>query len=31
MTGGEDFLKKATGKNNHCSAMSNSVWCGLNN
>ena len=31
MTKGEKFTKKAKCKNNHCSSMSNSAWCDLNN
>ena len=31
MTRKKDFIKKANCKNNHCSSMSNSVWCDLNN
>ena len=30
MTGGENFIKKGKCKNNHCSSMSISAWCGLN-
>ena len=30
MTRGEDFIKKGNCSKNHCSAMSNSAWCGLN-
>ena len=31
MTKGEDFIKKGIVKNKHCSSMSNSAWCDLNN
>ena len=30
MTRGEDFVNRGKGKNNHCSTMSNSAWCDLN-
>ena len=30
MTRGEDFFKRGTFKNNHCSSMSNSAWTDLN-
>ena len=31
MTRGENFMKKGKCKNNHCSSLSNSAWCDLNN
>ena len=31
MTRGEDFIKNGKCKNDHCSALSNSAWCDLNN
>ena len=30
MTKGEDFIKRGSCKNNHCSSMSNSAWTDLN-
>ena len=31
MTRGKDFMKRWKCKNNHCSSMSITAWCDLNN